>query len=235
MRFFLFAMFCFFTQTNFDQTDNFQGKLVYQLSMKITSDNESFNQAVIERTKEQIDVDSVVVYIKDKYWRSALCGKEVVQYFQYIPNENLIYEQLIKNDYIFIYSPNYEPFPIQEDSLEITYDSVITNINGLICRSYSITDQFCKSVYYYSESLRSDSPILESKYTTNFLRTYDERNFIPVKVVTITPLFIIEYELRNIKFYDVPMEVFQLPEMGKTHKKMQKMMRRTEVKVKEIR
>lgn len=227
-------MCCLLGQISFAQSDNFQGKLVYQLSIDVTFGDESFNRAVIDRTKEQIgNIDSVVIYIKDKYYKSELKGEEVTQYFQYVPTENLIYEFRKGNDYVLIYPSDYEMFPVEESGDSITYDSTITIINGLACQSFTISSDFDKRIYYYSESLHSDSPILESKYITNFLRTYAEHNFIPVKVVTITPFFTIGYELINMEFSDIPMTVFELPELGKTHKKMQRMMGE-KVKVKKI-
>jgi hypothetical protein len=235
MRFFILAALCFFVQSSFAQIGDFQGKLVYKLSFEGTSEDEGFNKAMIERTREQIgSIDSVVLYIKDKHFRSELRGTFVIQYFQYVPAEKLIYEHLTKNDFIFIYSPDNEPFPIDQSDFIVTYDSTITTINNLPCRSYSIDSNFGKTTYYYSDSLRANSPILESKYITNFLRTYRKHEFIPVKTRIVTPLLIIEYELINMEYYDVPMTIFQLPEIGKIHKRMQKMMKGTGVKVSRV-
>jgi hypothetical protein len=52
MRLFILIMLCFTTQFSFAQTDNFQGKLVYKVSMEGTSDDKNFNQAMIEKLKE---------------------------------------------------------------------------------------------------------------------------------------------------------------------------------------
>ncbi|MFT6149670.1 MAG: hypothetical protein ACJAUH_002364 [Saprospiraceae bacterium] len=202
-------MLCFTTQFSFAQTDNFQGKLVYKVSMEGTSDDKNFNQAMIEKLKERAgNIDSVTVFIKDKYFRSETQGSEIVHWFQYVPSEQLVYEHLTKNDYIFIYSLDNELLTVNENDFVITNDSTISTINRLVCRSYTIDMNFGKTTYYYSDSLRSNSSILERKHTTNFLRTYEHREFIPVKTVMTTPFFIIKYELVNMELYDVPMTIF---------------------------
>jgi hypothetical protein len=123
-------------------------------------------------------------------------------------------------------------FPVEENDDSITYDSTITIINGLACKSFTVSSGFDKSIYYYSEALRSETSIF--KNPLNLLNVHGEEGYIFVKTITIAPFFTIEQELINMEFYDVPMTVFELPEIGKTHKKMQKMMKGTEVKVKKI-
>ena len=227
-------MLCF-AQKGFAQTNYFQGKLTYKLSFEMMTEDDAFNKAVVEKTREKIGyIDSVVVFIKDKHFRTELRGQIFTQYFQYVPSEHLVYQYLSTNDYVFIYPGDYEPFPSESDNLKIVYDSTITLINDLPCQSYSIEDRGAKTVFFYSENLRSDSPILKSKYTTNFLRNYNEIDFIPVKTTAITPFFTINYELINMEPYNIPMNVFQLPEVGKTHKKMQRMLKRTPIKVRKI-
>lgn len=235
MKFSILVFLCFTIQFGFAQTNNFQGKLVYKVSMEGTSDDETFNQAMIEKLRERAgNIDSVMVFIKDKHFRSEVQGNETVHWFQYVPSEQLVYEHLTKNDYIFIYSLSNEQLTTNESNFIITNDSTVSMVNGLACRSYSIETNFGKTTCFYSDSLRSDSPILESKHTTNFLRTYEHHGFIPVKTVITTPFFIIKYELVSIELYDVPMAIFQLPEIGKTHKRMQQMMKGTGVKVRKI-
>jgi hypothetical protein len=86
MRFFLFIIFCFLTQTNFAQTDNFQGKLVYQLSIEVTAEVNMLNQNIIGQAKEQIDdIDSVLYYIKGSEVRTELIGAEAIHCYQFVP------------------------------------------------------------------------------------------------------------------------------------------------------
>lgn len=208
-------------QPCYAQTNYFQGKLMY----KITVENgieEGFPW--MQSAKEQIgSIDSIVVYIRDDYYRVELHQNEVIQYFQYIPSVNLIYEFRTNFNYVFIYPPDYELFPVLNEGQTITHDSTITRINGFSCKSYTVGSDLEVTTNYYSDSLQSKLPVLSNQYGKT-LQNFENPNLISIKTVNIFPDCVITQELVDIKRYEVPMNTFQLPNIGKKHKKMMKEM-----------
>jgi hypothetical protein len=194
--------------TNASTAQNFEGKLIYQLSYK------SKSPSLTEKQLSAFTGTQHEYYFKGGNYKTVVAPGAMIQWQLFIHADNKLYSKYTNTETIF-----WNDASVNQDSvLAFQVNKAVADISGYKCDELILTCKTGVQKYYYSSKVKVDPALFAKHKYGNWYDFLSKAEALPLKYIYDMPQYTIEGVVSEVTPMQLDDQFFQLPAGVKTAK-----------------
>jgi hypothetical protein len=208
MRKLSFSLFLFLFSSQIILAQNFEGKIIYQVSYK------SKSPSLTDEQLKALSGSQYDYFIKNGNYKTVVSAGAMLQWQLFLQQDNKLYNKFANSETIF-----WNDARINQDSvLSFQLNKEVAEVNGYKCDELILTCKSGVQKYYFSTKLKIDPALFSNHKYGNWYDYLSKAGAISLKHIFDLPQFTMESIASEIVPMPLDDAIFTLPANAKTAK-----------------